>query len=189
MESWFSSLRDYFPAKEMKSENHMKQLFEKKPEGYKLDEGPQYTLVYFEKPDFLFIDYVLVNSSSRGSGLGSKIIERIKKKNKMIILEVDPISQEDPETAKRVRFYQKQNFKKVPSIEYVRKHPITGERSEMDIFYWSPNNESDEWVMAKMKEAYEEVHAFNGEELYGAPPQTADEVLRLREAKQRSKAE
>ncbi|TWT28372.1 GNAT family N-acetyltransferase [Planomicrobium sp. CPCC 101110] len=189
MESWFSSLRDYFPVKEMKSENHMKQLFKEKPDGYKLDEGPQYTLVYFEKPDFLFIDYILVNSSSRGSGLGSKIIDRVKKKNKMIILEVDPISQEDPETAKRVRFYQKQNFKKVPSIQYVRKHPITGERSEMDIFYWSPNTESEDWVMEKMKEAYEEVHAFKGEELYGAPPQTADEVLQLRKAKPQSKAE
>lgn len=189
MESWFSNLRDYFPAKEMKSETHMKQLFEEKPDSYKLDEGPQYTLVYFEKPDFLFIDYILVNSSSRGSGLGSKIIDRVKKKNKTIILEVDPISQEDPETAKRVRFYQKQNFKKVPSIQYVRKHPVTGERSEMDIFYWSPHSESDERVMEKMKQAYEEVHAFKGEDLYGAPPQTADEVLQLREANQRSKAE
>ncbi|WKA53304.1 GNAT family N-acetyltransferase [Planococcus shixiaomingii] len=189
MESWFSNLRDYFPAKEMKSEKHMKELFAEKPNSYKLDEGPHYTLVYYEKSDFLFIDYILVNSSSRGSGLGSKIIDRVKKKNKMIVLEVDPISQEDPETAKRVRFYQKQNFKKVPSIEYVRRHPITGERSEMDIFYWSPNAESAEWVMEKMKEAYEEVHAFKGLEMYGAPPQVADEVLQLREAKQSSKAE
>ncbi|WP_245894322.1 GNAT family N-acetyltransferase [Planomicrobium soli] len=164
-------------------------LFKEKPEKYKLDEGPQYTLVYFEKPDFLFIDYILVHSSSRGSGLGSKIIERVKKKNKAIILEVDPISQEDPETAKRVRFYQKQNFKKVPSIKYVRKHPITGERSEMDIFYWSPAPQSDEWVLEKMKNAYEEVHAYKGEELYGAPSQPAEEVLQLREAKKRSKAE
>lgn len=189
METWFSNLRDYFPAKEMKSETHMTQLFKEKPASYKLDEGPHYTLVYFEKPDFLFIDYILVNSSSRGNGLGSKVIERVKKKNKMIILEVDPISQEDPETAKRVRFYQKQNFKKVSSIEYVRKHPITGERSEMDIFYWSPQPESDEWVMEKMKEAYEEVHAFNSEEFYGNPPQATDEVLKLRVARRSTKAE
>ncbi|MGI2326999.1 GNAT family N-acetyltransferase [Planococcus sp. YIM B11945] len=189
MESWFSKLRDYFPAKEMKSEKHMQLLFDEKKGFYKLDEGPQYTLVYFEKEDFLFIDYILVCSSSRGSGLGSKVIERVKKKNKMIVLEVDPVTQEDPESGKRVRFYQKLGFEKAPSIQYVRKHPVTGERSEMDIFYWSPNTESDEWVMEKMKEAYKEVHAFRGQDLYGNPPQTADEVLQLVQEQQASRAE
>ncbi|MGK7378194.1 GNAT family N-acetyltransferase [Planococcus sp. 1R117A] len=188
MEPWFLKLREYFPAKEMKSEQHMKTLFEKKSDAYKLDESKNHTLVYFEKPDFLFIDYILVNSTSRGSGLGSKIIEKVKTKNKPIVLEVDPITPEDPESAKRVRFYQKQNFRKAPSIEYVRKHPVTGEKSVMDIFYWTPADTSEEWVLEKMMEAYEEVHAFDNEAFYGIEPQPATQVLQLAEARHQQQA-
>jgi GNAT superfamily N-acetyltransferase len=189
MEPWFLKLREYFPAKEMKSEEHMKLLFEHKPEFYKLKESPQHTLVYFEKPDFLFIDYILVSSTSRGSGLGSKIMNEIKSKNKAIVLEVDPVTGEDPESAKRVRFYERLDFKKAPSIEYVRKHPVTGEKSVMDIFYWSAESESEEWVLEKMTEAYEEVHAFKHEDLYGIEPQPAAQVLRLVKESRHRKAE
>lgn len=179
MDGWFLKLREYFPAKEMKSHDHMNRLFMEKGRNYKLDEGPQYTLVYFEEDDFLFIDYILVSSSSRGNGLGSKVIDRVKYKNKAIILEVDPVSPEDPESGKRVRFYEKQKFKKAPSINYERKHPVTGERSEMDIFYWSPETVSEQWIFEKMKEAYTEVHAFENEAFYQKPAQAAEEVLQL----------
>ncbi|WP_033542461.1 hypothetical protein [Planococcus sp. CAU13] len=188
MSHWFAKLREYFPAKEMKSESHMKKLLMEKKGLYKVDEGPHYTLVYFEKPDYVFIDYILVSSSSRGSGLGSKVISKMKEKNKLIILEVDPVSPEDPETEKRVRFYQKQNFKKAPSIQYERIHPVTGEKSVMDIFYWSKSHLSDEYLVGKMKNAYEEVHAYKNEELYGITPQPANQVLQLRQL-QAQKAE
>jgi hypothetical protein len=105
-------LREYFPAKEMKSREHMQQLFDAKSDAYKLDEGPDYTLVYFEKEDFLFIDYILVSSSSRGSGLGSKVMDRVKKKNKAIILEVDPVSADDPESGNAYVSMKSLNSKK-----------------------------------------------------------------------------
>ncbi|MBZ5202206.1 GNAT family N-acetyltransferase [Planomicrobium chinense] len=189
MEPWFSKLRAYFPAKEMKSEEHMKTLFEHKPEFYKLDESPHHTLVYFEKPDFLFIDYILVNSSARGSGLGSKIMNQVKSKNKAVVLEVDPVTPDDPESGKRVRFYERLDFKKAPAIEYIRNHPVTGERSVMDIFYWTPQSQPEEWVLEKMMEAYEEVHAFKNEDLYGIKPQPAEHVLQLAEERRQRKAE
>lgn len=189
MEPWFSKLRAYFPAKEMKSEEHMKKLFEHKQEYYKLDESPHHTLVYYEKPDFLFIDYILVNSSARGSGLGSKIMHQVKSKNKAIVLEVDPVTPEDPESAKRVRFYERLDFKKAPAIEYVRNHPVTGEKSVMDIFYWTPGNVSEEWILKKMKEAYEQVHAFGSKEFYGIEPQPAEQVLQLAQEHRHRKAE
>lgn len=188
MDSWFLKLREYFPAKEMKSHAHMKGLFTDKSEVYKLDEGPEYTLVYFEKEDFLFVDYILVSSSSRGSGLGSKVMERVKKKGKAIILEVDPVTPEDPESGKRVRFYEKQKFKKAPSITYVRNHPVTGEKSEMDIFYWSPDAVTEEWIFDKMKKAYEEVHAFGNEIFYNKAPQPPEEVLQLETAHPQQRA-
>lgn len=180
MENWFKNLREYFPAKEMKSETHMKTLFQHKKDAYKLEEGPQHTLVYFEDQDFLFIDYILVRSTSRGSGLGSKVMERVKKKNKLVILEVDPPSPEDPESLKRIRFYQKLNFRKASSIHYERKHPATGEKNIMDIFYWAPQALPEHAIFEKMKKAYEEVHAYKSEAFYGIEPQPADDVLQYR---------
>lgn len=180
MDNWFKNLREYFPAKEMKSEIHMKTLFQYKKDTYQLEEGPQHTLVYYEEPDFLFIDYILVSSTSRGSGLGSKVMERVKKKNKPIILEVDPPSPEDPESIKRIRFYQKLNFRKASSIHYERKHPVTGEKSIMDIFYWAPQALPEHAIFEKMKKAYEEVHAYRSEDIYGIEPQPASAVLQYR---------
>ena len=188
MRQWFSNLKEYFPAKEMKSEEHMVNLLDAKKNAYKIETGPENTLVYYEEPEFLFIDYILISSSSRGNGLGSKLMDRVKKKNKPIILEVDPITSEDPESAKRVRFYERLHFKKVHAIQYVRNHPVTGEKSEMDIFYWSPEKIADTWLLEKMKKIYEEVHAFQNPKLYGTVPKPANDVLQLLDQKTPSKA-
>lgn len=104
------------------------------------------------------------------------------------MLEVDPVTPDDPESGKRVRFYERLDFKKASSIEYVRKHPVTGERSVMDIFYWAPQSQPEEWVLEKMREAYEEVHAFKSEDLYGIKPQPAAHVLQLAEERRQRKA-
>ncbi|AQQ53541.1 GNAT family N-acetyltransferase [Planococcus lenghuensis] len=181
MESWFTNLREYFPAREMKNENHMKQLFRDKSHAYKLEESSQHTMIYFEKPQYVFIDYVLIESTARGTGLGSRLMHQLKKKGKLVLAEVDPISEEDPASAKRVKFYETNGFKKAPSIHYVRKHPDTGERSEMDIFYWSPVPVSEQYVLEQMRDAYEEVHAYSMEEHYDSTPQTAEEVLKTLE--------
>ncbi|WP_088006306.1 GNAT family N-acetyltransferase [Indiicoccus explosivorum] len=181
MNTWFEHLRGYFPAREMKKESHMEGLFEDKSGEYKLDKSDQHTMVYFEKPDYVFIDYVLIDSSARGSGLGSRLIHKMKKKGKLVLAEVDPISENDPASAKRVRFYENNGFQKAPSISYVRQHPQTEERSEMDIFYWAPEPVSEEFVLEKMRDAYEEVHAYESERHYGKKPQTAEEVLRVLE--------
>lgn len=181
MSQWFSNLKEYFPAKEMKSEEHMVCLSKEKKNAYKIETGPEYTLVYYEEPEFLFIDYILISGSSRGNGLGSKLMDSLKQKNKPVILEVDPITPEDPESAKRVRFYERHHFTKVETIQYVRNHPITGERNEMNIFYWSPANITDAWLLERMKKIYEEVHAFQNQKFYSTVPKPASDVLHLLE--------
>ena len=181
MKQWYSNLKEYFPAKEMKSEDHMLRLMEEKKDIYKVETGPDYTLVYYDHPEFFFIDYILVNSTLRGSGVGSRLMEQIKKNDKPIILEVDPITPEDPLTAKRVRFYEKLHFTKVQAIQYVRNHPITGKKNEIDIFYWSPRKVSDAWLLDQMKKIYEDVHTFLSQEFYDTVPKSASDVLQLLE--------
>ncbi|PLT34049.1 GNAT family N-acetyltransferase [Bacillus sp. V5-8f] len=177
MTEWYNKLTAYFPAREMKSKHHMQALFMEKAELYKREEGPEYILVYLEKEDYIFIDYVLVSGKHRGNGMGSMLINRLKKKGKPIILEVEPITPNDPDTKKRVIFYEKNSFKKASSIVYQRLHAVTNELNEMDIFYWAPNRKNEAWVFEKMKEIYEQVHTYRAADFYGKPVQEVSEVL------------
>jgi hypothetical protein len=179
MTEWYSKLTEYFPAREMKSIKHMQILFSEKAGSYIREEGPEYIVVYFEQEEFIFIDYILISGKYRGNGMGSTLIDRLKRKGKPIILEVEPVTA-DPDTKKRIQFYEKNNFKKASSIIYQRRHATTNELNEMDIFYWAPSQKSDTWVLQKMKEIYEQVHAYRADDIYGKPIQPVTEVLALK---------
>jgi GNAT superfamily N-acetyltransferase len=177
MGDWYKKLTEYFPANEMKSREHMEALFSDKTGMYAKEEGPHHVLVYLETEDFIFIDYILITNKSRGKGVGSKLLESLKAKDKPIILEVDPVDSSDPDTAKRVRFYERNGFTQAKDIEYKRIHAITSELNVMNIFYWSSAPRSERWVFTKMQEAYEQVHAYKALQFYGKEPQRTEEVL------------
>ncbi len=44
------------------------------------------------------------------------MIAKLKKKNKPILLEVEPVDEDDTDTEKRLRFYQREHFKHAQSI-------------------------------------------------------------------------
>ncbi|WP_079507286.1 GNAT family N-acetyltransferase [Mesobacillus jeotgali] len=180
IKDWHEKLLEYFPAREMKSKKHFESLFTEKEKVYKKEEGPEYVLVYLEQQDFIFIDYILVSGSRRSRGTGSRLLDRLKQKNKAIILEVEPENASDPDSLKRIDFYQRNGFKEMGSIQYERIHAVTGELNKMDIYSWAPSPRTDEWVFERMKYVYQEIHAFNSKKLYGKNPQPADDVLQLR---------
>ena len=181
MSDWYSRLTEYFPEKEMKSKKHFELLFQEKQGIYQLLEGQDHVVVYFEQSDFLFIDFILVTGSNRGKGRGSVILNELKQKEKAIILEVEPATPKDPDSEKRIKFYEKNGFLKMPTIGYERTHVVTKELNKMDIFCWSPLNITEYWVYDRIKHTYVEVHAFKTKELYGSIPQPVSEVLWLKE--------
>lgn len=182
MFDWYSRLTDYFPEKEMKSKKHFELLFQEKQGIYKLLEGSDHLVVYFEQADYIFIDFILVFGSSRGKGRGSMILNELKQLGKAIILEVEPATFNDPESEKRIRFYEKNGFLKMNSIGYERIHVVTNELNKMDIFCWSPVHTTEHWVYDRIKHTYVEVHAYKVEDLYGCNPQHVSEVLWLKES-------
>jgi GNAT superfamily N-acetyltransferase len=181
MSHWYTRLTDYFPEKEMKSKKHFEILFHEKQGIYQLDESPGHVLVYFEQSDFIFIDYILVTGNNRGNGRGSKILDQLKRKGKTIILEVEPVTLIDPDSEKRIRFYEKNGFLKIESIRYERIHMVTNELNKMDIFCWSPVHKTEHWVYDQMKAVYDEVHSFKAGELYKRNPQPVSDVLWMEE--------
>lgn len=180
---WYEKLNEYFPVEEMKSKEHMELLLKEKGDMYHKDEGPNHVLMYAETNDFVFVDYVYVSPEARGQGLGHQLIEKLKKKNKPIILEVEPIDYEDSDTEKRLHFYKREGFTHASSIGYHRRSLATNEVNELEILYWSPHNESEESILEKVKKTYEEIHTYKDRELYGDTYEDVDQVLSIETGK------
>ncbi|RSK34243.1 GNAT family N-acetyltransferase [Bhargavaea beijingensis] len=179
--NWYDKLNEYFPVEEMKSKDHMETLLQEKDGVYGKDEGPCHVLMYAEFDEFLFVDYLFVSSKSRGQGLGGKLIEKLKAKNKPIILEVEPVDYEDTDTAKRLTFYARNGFSHARRIGYSRRSLATGEKTDLEILYWAPDHEGEKSVEQAiydhMRKTYEEIHTYKDEDFYGESYEHTDDVF------------
>lgn len=178
---WFEKLNAYFPIVEMKSREHFELLFKDCSQIYKKDESDNHVLVFGEFDSFIFIDYILVLEASRGLGLGQKIMNDVKKKDKLIVLEVEPVRIDDPDTEKRIRFYMREGFQTTPSISYRRRCPVTNGLNEMDILYWSPVKQTEENIIEAMKKVYVSIHKFKDTQIYGKSLLDVSDVLTFKE--------
>jgi len=178
---WYDRLTEYFPEHEMKNIGQIQALINEKKDIYHKIETDQFLLLYAEFPTFIFIDYLLIDPSTRGQGIGTSIINKLKVKGKDILLEVEPIDHEDEDTVKRVHFYRKNGFVKADRIQY-RWADENGEEYEMKIYYWSPENHRvpQEMILKKMIKACQEIHNFRSKQYYGRMVANPDEVLHLK---------
>ena len=181
---WYEKLNQYFPIVEMKSKEHMEALLKERSDIYYKDEGPYHVLMYVELDTFIFIDYLLVLKESRGQGLGHKLLEKLKEKDKPIILEVEPVNYEDSDTEKRLHFYKREGFLHAQSIGYHRRSLATKEINSMEILYWAPHHESEEVIFDAMRKTYNLIHTYKDTDFYGEPYQLADEVLTFSQQKE-----
>ncbi|HLR72106.1 MAG TPA: GNAT family N-acetyltransferase [Pseudogracilibacillus sp.] len=181
--NWYEKLNKYFPVEEMKSREHMELLLQEKSDVYHKDESPEHVMMYAEFDTFIFIDYVWVSAKTRGKGIGHQLIEKLKKKNKPIILEVEPIDYEDTDTEKRLHFYRKEGFTHAQSIGYNRRSLATDEETPMEILFWSPEDASEDVIYKQMKQMYEDIHTYKDEQIYGKSYQPVDEVLSYDESR------
>ncbi|MDW0113418.1 MULTISPECIES: N-acetyltransferase [Sporosarcina] len=175
--NWYEKLSEYFPIEEMKSKEHMDALLKDKKNVYIKEEGPHHVLMYAETETFIFIDYLFVSAQSRGAGLGRKLLTSLKAKGKPIILEVEPVDYEDTDTAKRLKFYAREQFHHARRIGYSRRSLATGEQTELEILFWSPTDADEETVYEAMKTTYEEIHTYKDETFYGDQYDPTDKVL------------
>jgi ribosomal protein S18 acetylase RimI-like enzyme len=172
---WYEKLSDYFPEHEMKHPGQMNDLLVHH-EAYKKYETEDFLVMYAEYPTFLFVDYLLVNPNTRGSGVGGKVLQHLKKKGKTIILEVEPPEVEDADTSRRIRFYEKNGFRKADHIEYIRSDD-DGDEHWMDVYYWPESEVSEKKVLEQMTTVCHEIHNFRSLKYYGRIVADPDDVL------------
>lgn len=176
--NWYKKLNEYFPAEEMKSKEHMDKLLSEKGDVYRKDEGKHHVMMYAEFDHFVFIDYIWVSSEARGQGIGHTLIEKMKMKNKPILLEVEPIDYDDSDTEKRLRFYDREGFIHAKSIGYTPRSLMTDEQVTLEILYWSPNeNETEADIFNQVKQIYDTIHSYKTKEIYDKNRKGADEVV------------
>lgn len=175
--NWYEKLNKYFPIEEMKSKDHMEILLKERSDIYHKDESSDYILMYVELNNFIFIDYLLVFKKARGKKIGHKLLEKLKQKGKPILLEVEPINYEDSDTEKRLHFYKREGFEHANSIGYQRRSLATNEVNEMEILYWTPNDESEQMIFEAMKKTYTMIHTYKDQELYGESYESAEKSL------------
>ncbi|MDT9726067.1 GNAT family N-acetyltransferase [Xylanibacillus composti] len=175
---WYQKLNDYFPAHEMKHPEQLEALVKTHP-NYHKEETDEYIVLYAEFPTFVFIDYLLVTSRQRGKGIGTQVLDKLKQKKKLIILEAEPLDEEDKDTQRRMKFYLRNGFRKADRIVYTRQDD-DGETYEMKVLYWPPFEENQKVIMDKMKKACREIHNFRADRYYGRPLADPDESLRLK---------
>jgi GNAT superfamily N-acetyltransferase len=174
--NWYEKLNDYFPEQEMKNQQHLKDLLADQ-DVYHKEETDEYIALYAEFPNFIFIDYLLVTSKSRGKGIGTKVINRFKAKDKLILLEAEPKCAEDEDTGRRLEFYLRNGFKKAENIQYQRKDD-DGELFSMHILYWPAKEPSQGAIMEMMGKACQEVHNYRSKEYYGRQVADPAKVLK-----------
>ncbi len=173
---YYGRLNDYFPAQEMKHPLHLRDLVEDQPNYHKI-ENSDYILLYAQFRDFIFIDYLLVNASKRGNGIGSRIMNYLYGKGLPIILEVEESDEDNPDTLLRRRFYIRHGFHFARGVKYLRIDK-SGVPFSMDILYW-PLGEflSDEQVMLMMATVCKHVHNYKSERYYENLPADPNKVL------------
>jgi GNAT superfamily N-acetyltransferase len=178
---WYQKLKRYFPEEEMKKKEQLDDLIKKNPH-YKKVEMDQYLMLYGEYGSFLFVDYIIVDKKARGQGIGTTILEELKSKQKVIILEVEPVDKDDPDTIKRERFYLDNGFIQAEKINYFRDVGETSpELFQMELYYWSPQGEVDEEMIKQyMVQAYEDIHHFQYEEYFDRKTPNPEQLVQLK---------
>lgn len=92
---------------------------------------------------------------------------------------MEPIDYEDTDTEKRQRFYAREGFNHAVSIGYRRRSLATNKVTELEILYWSPENEDEHSIYEKMKHTYEVIHTYKDKDLYGQSYEAVEDVLTL----------
>ena len=178
---WYKNLCSYFPPKEMKSIAHIIELKKKYGDNYKIESDENSVVIYFESDFLIFVEYLLVTSTKRGNGIGSMLLDKLKGKNKLIILEVESPDDNTPYTKKRINFYKKNAFIVADWLSHHSNNlfSIDNGDSKLNIMIWSPSPyHNKHFICETVKYLYDTIHTFKYELFYNKKVQDVNIVIK-----------
>ena len=89
-------------------------------------------ILYWDFGAYIYVEHFCVEPSMRGHGLGTLILAELAKKNKPIILEIDPLT--DDVAIRRKGFYERCGYVANGFAHIVMSHPRALSQAEFDTF-------------------------------------------------------
>ena len=114
---------DSFPADERRNFDLVIKLLDESDKFsidiLKRDDTPIGFITYWIFQDFAYVEHFAIDQSNRGGGAGSNAIKLLLDKIDLpVVLEVEKPETED--AVRRIRFYEKHNFKIWHDVEYIQ---------------------------------------------------------------------
>ena len=88
-------------------------------------------MLYWQTPDFLYLEHFSTLPSLRGQGLGCKALTLLKEKGHTIVLEIEPPS--DDLTRRRSGFYQRNGFVPTSHVHIQPKYHVNDPDLQLQI--------------------------------------------------------
>ena len=133
-EQAFALYESAFPVEERRDENEQARVLKKADYHFDLIMGGDTFLgvmLYWETDDFVFLEHFTTRAELRGRGIGTKALDLLKLKNKIILLEIEPPV--DEMTNRRYGFYQRNGFTMNPYYHIQAKYHLGDEDFELKI--------------------------------------------------------
>lgn len=156
-EEYYRIYRESFPSKERRTREEQRDILNHPCHRVRIveEEGEMAAFVgYWELPGCLFLEHLATAERCRGKGYGKKLVEEcLAEADGPVFLEIEPVTESDPMTARRAGFYERLGF-------YVNTFP----------YLQLPLKEGDRpvplWVMSYGKPVTEEEFEPYKKEIY-----------------------
>lgn len=151
----YADMQMQFPPEELKPFNvFVKLLSEGKLECLgAYDNLTQVGYLIFAKADeFIWLDYIAVKKEFHSKGYGRKILACFKN----MFLEVEKPCIENPDTLRRIKFYESLGAKKL-GFEYL--YPNNSGGLEMDLYFLGDNIPDNDKIFSVVKSVFKNIHA------------------------------
>ncbi len=158
----YNDMLSQFPPEELKSFENFQKITGKNYCAYDVVNNgtPVGYVILFESRDFIFIDYVAIFKEFHSNGFGGMVLETLKEKfaaKKGCFLEVEKPDVREPNTLRRIKFYQKHGAGKL-GVNYL--YPNENGALPMDLYYIMYSGQPvNQEIKNFITELFQNVHA------------------------------
>ena len=145
-EKAFELYKSAFPVEERRDELEQQRVIKKADYHFDLimsDDDFVGVMLYWETEELVFLEHFTTLPELRGRGYGKGALELLKQKNKVILLEIEPPT--DETTQRRYNFYRRNGFAMNPYYHIQAKYHLGDEDLELKVLSYPRVLDQDEY--------------------------------------------